>query len=165
MADNARRLTLISIIIFLVLIGAFIYTILYTPITVHTSSGSNIVTTYFPNNTSVTNTTAIDQISAQSASTIVNGVATVTSLIFAFSASITGLFMKYLVSKEDQNKRNIFVVLLCLLPGQIIFLLISFVIQGIGEAFFGLALVFFDCTDLFFAHSANHYSIWSLFYA
>ncbi|MCW4000423.1 MAG: hypothetical protein NWE93_09300 [Candidatus Bathyarchaeota archaeon] len=133
--------TVAGIIIFAILIGFMVGWMWFVvTIRIHTTSGVNVITNWgISINDTITNTTTLNEISAQTAPTVVNGIIASTSVIIGFMATFSGIFLTN-ISKDDRKTVAFIITVLANIPLIVIFLFFSLLNIAGGEVFFGLAI-------------------------
>ena len=142
MKNLAWIVTLASFLVFFVIALFLTYEIWFViPVRIHTTAGNDTLTIGF--NILVTaqaqNTTALNEITAQSVPPMINGIATSTSIIIGFSATVCGI----IIGSFARNNRKVFGFLIGALSSLTLPLLLlfwSFRLLAIGEFSFGMAL-------------------------
>lgn len=129
-------------------------------IRIHTTAGYNVETGYgISINYTITNTTALNQITAQTAPTIVNGIITSTSIIIGFIATFSGIFITTL-GQNDKRIVAFIVAFVINIPFPLIFIFFSLLNLSGGEWLFRVVdEVGLECFSLFivYGHKYSHY--------
>jgi hypothetical protein len=138
---RSNWLVIIGIIVFLILIASMNLWIWNSDtIRIHATSGVNVETGYgISINYTVTNTTALNQISAQAVPTIVNGIIASTSIIIGFIATFSAIFIASF-GQNDKRISTFVVAFVAIIPFPLMFVFFSLLNLSGGEWLFGLSM-------------------------